>query len=61
MNLQYFKILAIALAMFLATQGCAVFVRDRGHHYRHQDYRRDYKPDYKPDHKPDYRPGYKGY
>jgi hypothetical protein len=39
MNFRYLKILMTILAFIFATQGCAVFVRDRGHHhrYRHWD------------------------
>jgi len=50
------------MAMVFATQGCAVFVRDRDHHrgyrYRYQDHNRSYEPGYrhsKPD--PYYKPG----
>ena len=33
MDFRYLKILAIALVLVFATQGCAVFVRDRDYHH----------------------------
>jgi hypothetical protein len=36
MNFRYIKILMVALVLVFATQGCAVFVRDRDPHYRYR-------------------------